>query len=161
MKLSLVAPCYNEAACIQSFWEAIQALQLPCEIEVIFVNDGSRDATLENIKTLAAQHDSVRYVSFSRNFGKEAALLAGLRKSTGDYVVTLDVDLQHPVELLREMLEALNSGAYDCAAAQRTSRDGEPWLRSQCAKLFYRLLNRWSDIEVRSGETDYRKPTQA
>ncbi len=160
MRLSLVVPCYNEAVCVRRFWEAARALALPSEVEFVFVNDGSRDGTLGELRALAAEDPAVRYVSFSRNFGKEAALLAGLRKASGDLVATLDVDLQHPVTLLPEMLGALRSGEYDCAAARRTDREGEPWLRSLCARLFYKLLNRLSEIEVRGGETDYRMMTR-
>lgn len=160
MRLSLVVPCYNEAVCVRRFWETARALALPCEVEFVFVNDGSRDGTLGELRALAAEDPAVRYVSFSRNFGKEAALLAGLRKASGDLVATLDVDLQHPVTLLPEMLGALRSGEYDCAAARRTDREGEPWLRSLCARLFYKLLNRLSEIEVRGGETDYRMMTR-
>ncbi len=160
MKLSLVVPCFNEADSICPFWEAIQALSLPCETEIIFVDDGSTDDTLEKLRMLEKQHPNSRYISFSRNFGKEAALLAGLRATTGEYVVTLDVDLQHPVTLLPIMLEKVMSGEYDCVAARRTTRKGEPWLRSLLAKTFYRILNRLSDIEVRSGETDYRMMTR-
>lgn len=160
MKLSLVTPCYNEAPCIRPFWETVRALHLPCELEFVFVDDGSKDETLIQCRTLAKEDPAVHYLSFSRNFGKEAALLAGLRNATGDVVATLDVDLQHPVTLLPEMLREITSGAYDCVAARRTNREGEPWLRSQCAKLFYRVLNGISEIEVRGGETDYRMMTR-
>lgn len=160
MKLSLVSPCYNEALCVRPFWEAVRSLNLPCELEFVFVDDGSKDETLGQCRALAKEDPSVHYLSFSRNFGKEAALLAGLRQASGDVVVTLDVDLQHPVALLSEMLQKITSGAYDCVAARRTSRTGEPWLRSQCAKLFYRILNSISEIEVHGGETDYRMMTR-
>lgn len=160
MKLSLVTPCYNEALCVRPFWEAVRALNLPCELEFVFVDDGSKDETLEHCRALAKEDPSVHYLSFSRNFGKEAALLAGLRQASGNVVVTLDVDLQHPVTLLPEMLQEIKSGAYDCVAARRTNRAGEPWLRSQCAKLFYRILNNISEIEVHGGETDYRMMTR-
>ena len=160
MKLSLVTPCYNEARCVRPFWEAVRALNLPCELEFVFVDDGSKDETLEHCRALAKEDPSVHYLSFSRNFGKEAALLAGLRQASGNVVVTLDVDLQHPVTLLPEMLQEIKSGAYDCVAARRTNRAGEPWLRSQCAKLFYRILNNISEIEVHGGETDYRMMTR-
>lgn len=160
MKLSLVVPCFNEAACVPLFREAVAALTLPCELEFIFVNDGSRDETLVELRRLAAADARVHYLSFSRNFGKEAALLAGLRRATGDRVVTLDVDLQHPVALLPEMLRLLNTSEWDCVAARRTTRTGEPWLRSQLAKLFYRLLNRLSEVRMQGGETDYRMMTR-
>lgn len=160
MTLSLVVPCYDEAACVRPFWEAVRALRLPCAVEFVFVDDGSRDETLATLRTLAREDATVRYVSFSRNFGKEAALLAGLRKATGERVATLDADLQHPVRLLPEMLAALDSGNCDCAAARRSDRVGEPWLRSACARLFYRVMNRLSEVEVRSGETDYRMMTR-
>ncbi len=160
MKLSLVVPCFNEAASVRPFWEAVQALRLPCELEYIFVDDGSKDETLEMLHVLRAQDDTVHYVSFSRNFGKEAALLAGLRASTGEYVVTLDVDLQHPVALLPKMLSSLQDETYDCVAARRTTRKGEPWLRSLFARSFYHILNRFSDIQMQGGETDYRMMTR-
>jgi len=160
MKLSLIVPCYNEAEAIPLFFDAVKAQPLPIDLEFIFVDDGSKDDTLKIVRALAECAPEVRYISFSRNFGKEAALLAGLRMCTGDYVVTLDVDLQHPVTLLPEMLSALQSKAWDCVAAQRTTRAGEPVLRSLFARLFYDLLNRLSDIEVRSGETDYRMMTR-
>ncbi len=156
MTLSLVVPCFNESLCVRRFWEAVQALGLPLGLEFIFVDDGSSDGTLAALRELAREDATVHYVSFSRNFGKESALLAGLRKTTGDLVVTLDVDLQHPVALLPEMVRLLQFGEWDCVAARRTNRKGEPWLRSQCAKAFYGVLNRFSEVRMRGGETDYR-----
>ncbi len=161
MMLSLVVPCYNEEACIERFWEAVRALHLSCEVEFLFVDDGSQDGTLQVLRNLAQKDASVHYLSFSRNFGKEAALWAGLQKAQGEVVATLDVDLQHPVTLLPEMLATLETGAYECVAARRTNRVGEPWLRSCCARLFYGILNKLSEIEVQSGETDYRMMTRA
>lgn len=160
MKLSLVVPCYNEAPCVRLFWEAVKGLALECESEFVFVDDGSTDETLPICQKLAAEDNAVHYVSFSRNFGKEAALLAGLRKASGDVVVTLDVDLQHPVTLLPEMLEALQSGDFDCVAARRVDRASEPWLRSQCSKLFYGVMNCLSEVQMLGGETDYRMMTR-
>lgn len=160
MKLSLVVPCYNEAEAIPLFYDAVKALSLSVDLEFVFVDDGSKDGSLTVMRDLASRAPEVRYVSFSRNFGKEAALLAGLRESSGDTVVTLDVDLQHPVTLLPEMIAALDSGEYDCVAAQRVTREGEPVFRSLFSRAFYALLNRLSSIEVRSGETDYRMMTR-
>lgn len=160
MTLSLVVPCFNEAACIPLFREAVLALKLPCALEFVFVDDGSHDSTLAELRCLSKIDGTVHYLSFSRNFGKEAALLAGLRRATGDVVVTLDVDLQHPVTLLPEMLRLITSGAWDCVAARRTTRTGEPWLRSLFARFFYTLLNRLSEVRMRGGETDYRMMTR-
>ena len=160
MTLSLVIPCFNEALCVRRFWEAVRALSLPLELEFVFVNDGSTDGTLAELRGLVREDIAVHYVSFSRNFGKESALLAGLRKATGDFVVTLDVDLQHPVTLLPEMIHLLQSGEWDCVAARRINREGEPWIRSLCAKTFYGVLNRFSEVRMRGGETDYRMMTR-
>ena len=160
MKLSLVIPCYNEESCIRAFYEEVLKQSLNCEIEFIFVNDGSKDKTLTVLRKLATEDSRIHYVSFSRNFGKEAALLAGLKHASGDYVATLDVDLQHPVSLLKSMLQAVSNGNYDCAAAQRISRQGEPIFRSLLSRLFYFVLNKLSDIETLSGETDYRMMTR-
>lgn len=160
MKLSLVVPCFNEARAIPLFREAVRALELPYDLEFVFVNDGSTDESLTVLRQLAKADPAVHYLSFSRNFGKEAALLAGLRRASGEWIVTLDVDLQHPVTLLPEMAELLARGEADCVAARRTTRAGEPPIRSAFARLFYVLLNRLSEVRMRGGETDYRMMTR-
>ena len=154
--LSIIVPCFNEEGCVDAFVEAIGQLRLPIGHEIVFIDDGSTDGTLDKIKHLAESNDTVRYVSFSRNFGKEAALLAGLRKACGEYVVTMDVDLQDPPVLLPEMLDAVMSGEFDCAATRRVNRAGEPVIRSFFARLFYRLMQRFSDVALVDGARDYR-----
>ena len=159
-KLSIVVPAYNEADCVGRFAEAIYALRLPNPLEIVFVDDGSTDDTLEAVRSMAERDDRIRYVSFSRNFGKEAAIFAGLGHSTGDLVVTMDADLQHRPELLPQMLKAVEEEGYDCAAACRTTRTGEPKLRSWFAHLFYSLMSRFSDVELKDGSMDYRMMTR-
>lgn len=156
MKLSLVIPCLNEAPCIIPFYEAVTALALSCELEFIFVDDGSTDETFAVIRELHLRDSSVHAISFSRNFGKEAALLAGLKRATGDYVVTLDADLQHPVSLLPEMVTALASGEYDSVATRRLTREKRAVVRNLLSRGFYFLLKKLSGLETYDGETDYR-----
>ena len=159
-KLSLVVPAYNEAACIERFVETIFGLGLENPLEIVFVDDGSKDDTLNLIKAAAVRDERVRYVSFSRNFGKESALFAGLRKASGDLVATMDADLQHRPELLREMVRAIEEEGYDCAAACRTTRSGEPALRSWFAHRFYAIMSRYSDVDLKDGSMDYRMMTR-
>lgn len=159
-KLSIVVPCYNEGACVEAFVETIFGLGLENPLEIVFVDDGSADNTLELIRKAAAADERVRYVSFSRNFGKEAALFAGLEHASGDLVVTMDADLQHKPELLKEMVSAIESEGYDCAAACRTTRTGEPPLRSWFAHRFYELMSRYSDVDLKDGSMDYRMMTR-
>lgn len=154
--LSIVVPCFNEEQCIDAFMAALANVELPMRKEVVFVDDGSTDGTADKIKAHAQSNSEVRFVRFSRNFGKEAALLAGLRKSSGDYVVTMDVDLQDPPSLLPEMLDAVTSQGFDCAATRRADRNGEPPIRSFFARMFYRLMSRYSDIALVDGARDYR-----
>lgn len=158
--LSIVVPCFNEASCLAAFLDELKSVRLPIPWEVIFVDDGSSDQTLALIKAFAADSPAVRYVSFSRNFGKEAALLAGLRKATGDYIVTMDADLQDPPALLPEMLDAVMNGGFDCAATRRVDRTGEPPVRSVLARLFYSLMRRYSDVALVDGARDYRLMTR-
>ena len=157
--LSVVVPCYDEEAAIAPFLEALPR-ELEVELEIVFVDDGSSDSTLAEIKKAAKRDARVRYVAFSRNFGKEAAMLAGLRKATGDYVVTMDVDLQDPPELLPDMLSAVRDEGFDCAATRRVTRKGEPFLRSWFARGFYRAMRRFSDVELVDGARDYRLMTR-
>ncbi|MFD6890799.1 glycosyltransferase family 2 protein [Streptomyces sp. NPDC059957] len=157
MKLSVVVPCYNEEAVIDSFDTEIRKVldALPVEYEVCYVDDGSRDGTLEKLRKIAAQHtDRTRYVSFSRNFGKEAGMLAGLREATGDAVVIMDADLQHPPELIATMLDYYRQG-HDQIIARRT-REGDKKLRSALSRLYYRGVNRWVDVELTDGVGDFR-----
>lgn len=136
VELSVVVPCFNEARCVDAFVAAVDATGLQ-GLEFVFVDDGSTDETLERIRALAQQDPRVRYVSFSRNFGKEAALLAGLRKAAGAKVVTMDVDLQDPPALLPEMVQKIDGEGFDCVATRRSSREGEPPVRSWFARRFY------------------------
>ncbi len=157
-QLSIVVPCYNEEASIPLFYQACrEALQpLPVEPEWWFVDDGSTDGTLAQIKALRAQDARVHYITFSRNFGKEAAMYAGLEACGGDYVAVMDADLQDPPALLGPMFAVLENEEYDCVATRRVTRKGEPALRSFFARMFYKLLNRISKIEVVDGARDFR-----
>lgn len=159
-KLSIVVPAYNEAPCIAKFVETISRLGLERPLEIVFVDDGSTDGTLAAIKACAVGDQRVRYVSFSRNFGKEAALFAGLSHASGELVVTMDADLQHDPKLLPTMLEAIEVEGFDSAAACRTTRDGEPPLRNWFAHCFYALMSRYSDVNLKDGSTDYRMMTR-
>lgn len=159
-KLSIVVPAYNEAACIGKFVETIFSLGLDNPLEIVFVDDGSKDDTLAVLKEEAKKDSRVRYVSFSRNFGKEAALFAGLNHATGELVVTMDADLQHDPAILSEMVRSIEEEGYDCAAACRTTRTGEPPIRSWFAHRFYGLMSRFSDVELKDGSMDYRMMTR-
>ena len=161
-KISLVVPCYNEQEVINLFYAEIQKIKKDfenVEFEIIFVNDGSKDKTLELMRKLA-ENDDVRYVSFSRNFGKEAAMYAGLEASTGDYVAIMDADLQDPPALLKEMYEILESGEYDSVATRRVTRKGEPVIRSFFARLYYKIINKISKTEIVDGARDFRLMTR-
>ncbi len=163
MKISIVVPCYNEEACVEKYYEAMQKVRdkLAYDFEYVFVDDGSRDRTLSIIRRLAANDPAVRYVSFSRNFGKEAAILAGLRAAKGDLVGLMDVDLQDPPEMLLDMMDGIVREGYDCVSCRRTDRKGESKIRSAFARLFYRLINRMSDADIMDGARDYRLMTRA
>ena len=161
-KISLVVPCYNEEAVIKLFYAEIQKIEknfTDVEFEIIFINDGSRDKTLELMRELS-KNDDVRYVSFSRNFGKEAAMYAGLEASSGDYVAIMDADLQDPPALLKEMYEILESGEYDSVATRRVTRKGEPVIRSFFARLYYKIINKISKTEIVDGARDFRLMTR-
>ena len=157
-KLSVVVPCFNEQEAVPIFYNEVKKVlvTLKAEYEIIFVDDGSSDKTLEEVKELSEKDKCVHYVSFSRNFGKEAAMYAGLKKATGDYVVIMDVDLQDPPSLIPEMLSAVRSGEFDSAATRRTNRKGEPPVRSMFARLFYKLMRYFSDIDIVDGARDFR-----
>ena len=161
-KISLVIPCYNEEEVIKIFYNEIQKIKKDFDnvcFEIIFVNDGSKDKTLELMRELS-NNDDVRYVSFSRNFGKEAAMYAGLETSTGDYVAIMDADLQDPPALLKEMYEILESGEYDSVATRRVTRKGEPVIRSFFARLYYKIINKISKTEIVDGARDFRLMTR-
>ena len=134
--------------------------EIPADFELIFVDDGSADNTLDALRTLAAQNANVSYIALSRNFGKEAALLAGLEAAAGDYIVVMDADLQHPPSLLPKMYQGIVGEGFDSVAAKRTSRSGEPPVRSFLARRFYKMMNRISDIEMTDGATDFRMMTR-
>ncbi len=161
-KISIVVPCFNEEENIPLFYEKIKEIMegINAELELLFVDDGSSDKTLEIIKEYQKSDGAVRYVSFSRNFGKEAAMYAGLRETTGNYVAIMDADLQDPPELLKEMYETLLTKEYDCVATKRKTRKGEPIIRSLFARLFYKIINKMSKTEIVSGARDYRLMTR-
>lgn len=156
--MSLIIPCYNEETALPLFYEeatrVVDGMDIDCEM--IFVNDGSRDRTLEVLKELAAKDSRVVYLSFARNFGKESAMYAGFCNAKGDYVAVLDADLQDPPSLLPEMLSILQTGEYDSVATRRVDRKGEPPVRSWFARRFYKLINRHSDADIVDGARDFR-----
>ena len=157
--ISIVVPCYNEQEVLPLFYDEIIRISatLPLvEWEYIFINDGSKDRTLETIKYLRGMDHRIHYVSFSRNFGKEAAIFAGLKRARGDYVVLMDADLQDPPELIEEMYHAVVDENFDCVATRRVTRKGEPLIRSFFARCFYRLINTISKTEFVDGARDYR-----
>jgi len=165
MDLSIIAPCFNEEANIIRFYtECTQIITrniCDCTYEFVFVDDGSKDNTLKTIKELASGQNNVRYISFSRNFGKEAALYAGLKYAKGKYVAVMDVDLQDPPSILPEMYKTLDEGIYDCVATRRIDRKGEPAIRSAFSRLFYKILKQGAkDVEIKDGARDFRMMTR-
>ena len=162
-KISIVVPCYNEEDAIPIFYKEItkEAEKLNnYNFEFIFVNDGSRDKSAKIMKDLAKEDKRVKYIIFSRNFGKEAAMFAGLEQSSGDYVTTMDVDLQDPPSLLGEMIKAIEEEGYDCVATKSTSRNGYSFLRKVFTKWFYRIIGKISKTEMVAGARDYRLMTR-
>ncbi len=157
--LSIIVPCYNEEKTVEIFFEELQKTLVGINYEVLFINDGSQDNTQEKIRKLADSNPNVKYISFSRNFGKESAIYAGLIISTGNLVGLIDADLQHPPSLLLEMIEAIHEG-YDVAAAKRVSKKGEPVINKLGSRLFYRLFNSISSVKLVAGATDYRVMTR-
>lgn len=162
--LSVIVPCYNEQETVEDFYVELMKNSSffdkeGLEVEILYINDGSRDGTVREIKKLIEKDSRVHLISFSRNFGKEAAMYAGLQKSKGDYVVMMDVDLQDPPALLPEMFQAIREG-YDSVATRRVSRKGEPPVRSLFARLFYRLMKKISKTEIMDGARDYRLMTR-
>ena len=157
--ISIVVPCYNEEEALPLFYQEatrVAGEMSGIDFEFVFIDDGSRDNTLSVLRRLAAADRRVRFVSFSRNFGKEAGMLAGLEAATGDYVALMDADLQDPPALLPELYRAVTEEGYDCAATRRTTRAGEPPIRSCFARLFYRLIHKISDADIVDGARDYR-----
>ena len=156
--LSIIVPCYNEEKAVSVFFEEVikTGTSLNVQFELIFIDDGSRDDTLKILREIAASEERVHYISLSRNFGKEAATLAGLQAARGEYIVTLDVDGQDPLSLVPEMLKAVAEGECDCAGARRVDRLGEPPIRSFFARRFYKLMKKFADIEVVDGARDFR-----
>lgn len=162
--ISIVVPCYNEEPTLEILYRELNRIAngMPdYDFEYVFVNDGSKDKTLSILKEMADSDEKVRYVSFSRNFGKEAALLAGLKSAKGDMVATMDADMQDPPALLPEMVSYVESGEYDNAATRRVTRKGEPVIRSFFARSFYRLMHKITDIDIVDGARDYRVMNRA
>ena len=158
-QISIIVPCYNEQEALPYFSKEIIRIadQLPAyEFQIVFVNDGSKDKTLELLKSYEKSDPRIHYISFSRNFGKEAAMYAGFRYATGDYVAVMDADMQDPPALLPDMLQIIKSGEYDSVATRRENRDGEPPIRSFFARKFYKIINKISDADVGVGERDFR-----
>ena len=163
MKLTVIVPCYNEEAALHFFYEEICKVMpsMPgVELELLFVNDGSKDGTLKIIKKLAEQDKRIKYVSFSRNFGKEAAIYAGLEHATGELTAIMDADLQDPPSLLPKMYQAITEEGYDCVASRRVDRKGEPPIRSFFARMFYRLMRKISQADIVDGARDFRLMTR-
>lgn len=158
--VSVVCPCYNEEPVLSLYYEAMRERVLTkmtdYDFELILVNDGSKDRTLPILRELAKADERVKYISFSRNFGKEAAMYAGLQHAKGDFVCVMDCDLQDPPELIEEMLKKLSAEECDCVATRRVTRKGEPKIRSAFARAFYRIINRISDTEFVDGARDFR-----
>ena len=162
-KISIVVPIYNEEEAIPIFYEEIKKVSKKLKeysFEYIFVDDGSRDNSLNILKELSKKDKDVRFISFSRNFGKEAGMLAGLEASTGDYVTIMDVDLQDPPALLPEMIKAIKEEGYDSVGTRRVTRKGEPPIRSFFARMFYKLINKMSKVEMVDGARDYKLMTR-
>ena len=158
-KITVAVPCYNEEPVLDLFYSAITAVakEFPStEFEFLFIDDGSRDNTLGKVQSFAQKDSRVKYISFSRNFGKEAGIYAGLENATGDYVVIMDADLQDPPFLLPEMYRAITEESYDSVGSRRVTRKGEPPLRSFFARLFYKIINKISDADIVDGARDYQ-----
>lgn len=162
-KISIVVPCYNEQEVVPMFYEELNKVINKLEnveLELILINDGSKDNTLKEFKEIASQDERVKYISFSKNFGKEAAMYAGLEAATGDYVAIMDADLQDPPKLLIEMYNILETSDYDCVGTRRVTRKGEPKIRSFFAKIFYKLMRKISKMDIVDGARDFRLMTR-
>ena len=157
--VSIVVPCYNEQETLEILYQELNKVTKELDaydFEYLFVNDGSKDETQAEMKRLASLDARVKYISWSRNFGKEAALLAGRAHARGEYIATMDADLQDPPSLLSQMLAEMETGEYDNVASRRVTRKGEPFIRSACARSFYRWMRRMTKIEIADGARDYR-----
>lgn len=161
-KVSIIVPCYNEEESIPLFYKEIKKVfsKINYKLELIFINDGSKDKTLELIKNLSKKDKEANYISLSRNFGKEAAMWAGLKHSTGDYITVMDCDLQDPPTLIPEMLRLIEEEDYDVVGTRRVTRKGEPPIRSFFARMFYKIINKMSKVEMVDGARDYRMMTR-
>lgn len=163
-KISVIVSCYNEEESLPLFYKEMERVRKQdfedVDFEYIFVNDGSKDKTLEEIKALRKENKKVRYISFSRNFGKEAAMMAGLEAAEGDYITLMDADLQDPPSLLRKMYDLIKNEGYDCIGTRRVTRKGEPPIRSFFARMFYKIINKMSKVEMVDGARDYRLMTK-
>ena len=157
-QISIIVPCYNEEQALPLFYEETTRVlkQMNTDYELLLINDGSSDKTLPLMRSLAQKDEHVHYLSFSRNFGKEAAMFAGFEHAKGDYVAVMDADLQDPPSLLPQMMELIEKEAYDSVATRRVSRVGEPKIRSWCARQFYKIINSCSDADIVDGARDYR-----
>ena len=163
-KVSLIIPCYNEEEALPFLYRELKKVAddiSEITIEYIFIDDGSEDQTISAIKEFSMADNRVFYISFSRNFGKEAAIYAGLKKATGDFVALIDADLQDPPSLLKDMYALIKTGDYDCVATCRTDRKGDPVIRSFFSRLFYRAINKMSEIKLVDGARDFRLMTRA
>lgn len=165
MLFTAIIPCYNEQENVPDIYDEILKNEEyfkahDIDLEIMYVDDGSKDKTVENVKKLAASDSRVKLISFSRNFGKEAAIFAGLENASGDYVALMDADLQDPPSLLPEMFDLVFTGEYDCVATRRVSRKGEPPIRSLFARMFYRIMRKISKTEIVDGARDYRLMTR-
>lgn len=165
--ISIVVPCYNEQEVLPLFYEEIKRVTNDMKksnsdllFEYLFINDGSKDKTLDMLRELAKKDSCVRYISFSKNFGKEAGMYAGLQNAKGDYVVILDADLQHPPEFIPKMYDYVKNQGYDCATTRRVSRKGESKIRSWFARKFYKIMNKISQTEIIDGAQDFRFMTR-
>ena len=156
--LSIIVPAYNEESTVKIFLEETEkyTAEMPIDVEYLFVDDGSTDNTMEKLRNLSEKNEKVHYLSFSRNFGKEAAIYAGMQYSRGDYVVIMDADLQDPPSLLPEMYRIITEEQYDCVGSRRVDRKGEPPIRSFFARMFYRMINRMSKTDVVDGARDFQ-----
>ncbi|MEG1597657.1 MAG: glycosyltransferase family 2 protein [Bacilli bacterium] len=162
-KISLIIPCFNEQESINIFYDEVSKIEKSIDnvkFEYLFIDDGSTDNTLPIIKKIMKLNKDIHFISFSRNFGKEPGMYAGLCNATGDYAVVIDVDLQHDPKLIKDMYEILKTKDYDSVATKRTNRKGEPKIRSFFSNLYYKIMSKLTKIEVIDGETDYRMMTK-
>lgn len=159
MKISLIIPCYNEEESLKPFYAELTRVASDMsdyEFEMLFIDDGSKDSTLSILKDFAKSDERVKYIAFSKNFGKEAAMYAGFCNSTGDYTAVMDADMQDPPALLKDMVKILEQGEYDSVATRRNTRSGEPKIRSFFAKMFYKIMGKISKVDIVSGARDFR-----